>query len=74
VHSTIYDPEGAVDVGILDRVVAPDRLEAEALEAAARLGALKQPAFRNNKRLAHRATVDRILSNLEENVTGLMVR
>ena len=72
VHSTIYDPEGALEVGILDRIVAPERLEGEAFEAALRLGALKQPAFRNNKRLAHRATVERILATLEENVTGLM--
>jgi enoyl-CoA hydratase len=72
VHSTIYDLQGALEVGILDRVVDPERLEAEALDAAARLGALKQPAFRNNKRLTHGPIVERILSNLDENVTGLM--
>ncbi|MBW2498792.1 MAG: crotonase/enoyl-CoA hydratase family protein [Deltaproteobacteria bacterium] len=53
VHATIYDPDAAVDVGFLDRVVEPDRLEDEALQAAIRLGALPQPAFRNNKRLAN---------------------
>ncbi len=72
VHSTIYDPQGALDVGILDRVVDPERVEAEAMEAAARLGELKQPAFRNNKRIAHRETVERVRSNLVENVSGLM--
>ena len=72
IHSTIYDPAGAVEVGILDRIVSPDRLESECLEAAARLGALKQPAFRNNKRMAHAETVDRILSTLDENLDSLM--
>ena len=72
IHSTIYDPAGAVEVGILDRVVPADRLEAECLEAAARLAALKQPAFRNNKRIAHAETVDVILSTLDENLDRMM--
>ncbi len=72
VHSTIYDPAGAVEVGILDRLVSPDRLEAECLEAATRLAGLKQPAFRNNKRLAHAETVDLILSTLDENLDLMM--
>lgn len=72
VQSTIFDPKGAVDAGILDRVVDPERLEDEALAAAARLGELKQPAFRNNKRIAHAKTVERVRSNLVENVSQLM--
>ncbi len=72
VHSTIYDPAGAVEAGILDRLVSADRLEAECLEAARRLATLKQPAFRNNKRLAHAETVDLILSTLDENLDRLM--
>jgi enoyl-CoA hydratase len=72
VHSTIFDPQGAVDAGILDRLVEPERLEDEALAAAARLGKLKQPAFRNNKRLAHAETVLRVREGLVENVSALM--
>jgi enoyl-CoA hydratase len=72
VHSTIFDPKGAVDAGILDRIVDPERLEDEALASAARLGELKQPAFRNNKHLAHAQTVERVRSNLVENVSNLM--
>jgi enoyl-CoA hydratase len=72
IHSTIYDPAGAVEVGILDRVVPADRLEDECLEAAARLATLKQPAFRNNKRIAHAETVDVILSTLDENLDRVM--
>jgi enoyl-CoA hydratase len=72
VHSTIYDPDGAAEAGILDRVVEPERLETECFKAAERLGELKQPAFRNNKRLAHVQTVELILSTLEENLDSLM--
>ena len=72
IHSTVYDPAGAVEVGILDRVVSADRLEAECLEAATRLATLKQPAFRNNKRIAHAETVDVILSTLDENLDQMM--
>jgi hypothetical protein len=57
---------------LLDRVVEADRLEAECLEAAARLAKLKQPAFQNNKRIAHGETVDLILSTLDENLKSLM--
>jgi enoyl-CoA hydratase len=72
VHSTIYGPEGACEIGILDRLVAPGQLEAECFESAARLAGLKQPAFRNNKRIAHAETVDLILSTLDENLDSLM--
>lgn len=72
VHSEIYGPEAAVDAGFLDRVVAPAELEGEVLSAARRLGALEQPAFRNNKRLAHGEVALRMRSNLDANLDGLM--
>lgn len=72
VQSTIYDPEGALEAGFLDVLVEPERLEGEVLEVAARLGALKQPAFRNNKRLAHGPTVELIRSTLDANIAALM--
>ena len=72
IHSTIYDPAGAVEVGILDRLVSPDRLETECIEAAIRLATLKQPAFRNNKRIAHAETVEVILSTLDENLDKMV--
>jgi len=72
VHSTIYDPEGAVDAGFLDEIVDPERVEPAAIAAAQRLAALKQPAFRNNKRLAHGATVELIRSTLDSNIAALM--
>ena len=72
VQSTIYDPLGALEAGILDEVVPPDQLESTCFEAAEQLSKLKQPAFQNNKRLAHGETVDLILSTLEENLDELM--
>lgn len=72
VQSTIYDPEGAVDAGMLDELVDPDELESKALEVAARLGTLKQPAFRNNKRLSHGPTVKHILETLDANIDQSM--
>jgi enoyl-CoA hydratase len=72
VQSTIYDPDGAVDAGFLDEVVDADRVEAVSIEAAQRLAKLKQPAFRNNKRLAHGPTVELIRSTLDSNIAALM--
>ena len=48
------------------------RVEAEALEVAARIAQLKQPAFRNNKRLAQGPTVELITSTLDTNIKALM--
>jgi enoyl-CoA hydratase/carnithine racemase len=72
VHSEIYAPDAAVDAGFLDRVVAPEDLEREALAVAGRLADLNPAAFRNNKRLAHAETTSRIRSNLEANLDALM--
>ena len=72
VHSTMYDPQGALEVGILDRLVEPESLEAEAIAAATRLGELHQPSFRNNKRQARGDLAERILSTLDENMSRLM--
>ncbi|MEZ4281760.1 MAG: crotonase/enoyl-CoA hydratase family protein [Myxococcota bacterium] len=72
VQSEIYAPEAAVDAGFLDRVVAPEALEAEAISTARRLAELKQPAFRNNKRQAHAGTIERIRTTIDANLEALM--
>lgn len=68
VHSEIYDPEGALNAGMIDEVVAPEALEARAIEVATGLGALRQPAFRNNKRLSHGPVHERLAAHLEDDV------
>jgi enoyl-CoA hydratase len=72
VQAEIYGPESAVDAGFLDRLVAPDELESEALAVAGRLAELKQPAFRNNKRLAHGSTIESLRAKLDANLEALM--
>ncbi len=72
IHAEMYGPEGAIDAGFLDRIVAPDEVVAEAFGEAVRLAASPQPAFGNNKRLAHAAAIERIRGPLVENVRGLL--
>ena len=66
VQSEPYGPEGARDCGMIDEVADPDALDARALEVATHFATnLKQPAFRNNKRLSHGPTADSIAERLE---------
>ncbi len=75
VQSEPYAPEGAADCGMIDEVVPAERLEARALEVATRFATtLKQPAFRNNKRMAHAPTYEKLASTIEANVQSLMGR
>ena len=48
----MYDPDGAVDAGFLDRVVAADDLEAEAFAEAQRWAALPRGAYRGQVHMA----------------------
>ncbi len=73
VHSENYDPEGAANAGMIDEVVDPAAVESRAIEVAAKLGALRQPAYRNNKRLSHRPVHERLISNLEADVKSGML-
>ncbi len=69
-HARLYDPETAAKVGWLDRVVAPEELEAAALETASALAKLPQPAYGYTKRSLRRETIrhvrDTMQSNLDE--------
>jgi len=72
VHAEMYDPQGAVDAGFLDRLVGPEQLEAEAFAEGVRLSASPQPAFRNNKRLVHGPVIERLRGCVLENVRSLL--
>ena len=75
VQSEIYGPEAAADCGMLDEVVDADALDARALEVATKMATtLQQPAFRNNKRMAHAPTIELLAESIEGNVTSLMRR
>jgi enoyl-CoA hydratase len=56
----IYDPEGAVQAGYLDRVVPVDEVVGAALAEAGRLSAYRAGAYARTKEVLRRATVDRI--------------
>jgi enoyl-CoA hydratase len=66
----VYDPAGAQAAGFLDRVVAPERLEAEALAAAAALAKLSRPAYQGTKRKLHGAWVERVRATLAQDMAG----
>jgi enoyl-CoA hydratase len=51
VGAKMYDPDGAVGAGYLDGVVAPELLEASALEAAQRWASLPRGAYRGQVRM-----------------------
>ena len=72
VQAEPYDPERAVDAGMVDEVVDAGQAEARAVEVAMKLGALPQPAYRNNKRMAHRPTYALLADSIDANVDGLM--
>jgi enoyl-CoA hydratase len=56
----IYDPEGAVQAGYLDRVVPLDEVVEAAIAEANRLSAYRAGAYARSKEVLRRPTVDRI--------------
>jgi len=66
----VYDPEGAVEAGYLDRTVAAEQLAEEALREAALLGELPRGAFATTRRLLRGPLVDRIRATLAEDMAG----
>jgi enoyl-CoA hydratase len=67
----IYGPEGAEDAGYLDRLEEPARVTAVALEQAARLAELPQPAFGNTKQRNAAALAARIRANLQDDIARM---
>ena len=58
--ATLYDPQGAVEVGWLDQVVPAGELEAAAIGEARRLGQLPAAAYAQSKKLLRQPLVDRV--------------
>ncbi len=65
ITGTTYDPEGAVRVGYLDRVVPADDLLAEALAEARALAELRTGAFARTKRNARGPMIEAALAGVE---------
>lgn len=72
-HARLWDPEGAVQVGWLDRVVPAEELEARALEEAAALAKLPQPAYGMTKRSLRKQTIAHVRGTMESNLAEFRV-
>ena len=69
-QAEILDPSTAVDAGFLDRVVPAGDLEQAVVEEAARLGQLRAGAYRVTKEKSRRATIERVLANLSDDLAA----
>lgn len=67
----IQDPAGACEAGFLDEVVAPEALLDTALQRAAQLAALPDPAFPLTKQRERGPTIERIRATLVEDIARL---
>jgi len=67
-QAEVYDPEGAVDAGFLDRVVPEAELFETALAEASRLAKLPRGSYAGTKQVTRQAMLDLIERTLEENM------
>ena len=72
--ATVFSPHEAADAGYLDEVVPADDLESAAAQRAGALaGYLRRTAFRQTRRSTRQATIDHILSTLDEDLESFGV-
>jgi len=64
INGHLYDPDGAVAAGFLDRIVPASEVKATAIEVALELSALTSPAYGKNKRLIRAQTIAAIEPSL----------
>lgn len=73
-HAVITDPVGAVDVNFLDRVVAPEAVEAETIAAAHGLAdRLRAPAFILTRTNTRDATARAIQDGLDADIAAFSI-
>jgi enoyl-CoA hydratase len=65
VRGDTFEPEQAVAAGLLDELAEPDRVEAAAMEVAARLAALSREAYVTAKQRARRPAVEAVRRAIE---------
>jgi enoyl-CoA hydratase len=70
IQGQVFDPEGALAAGYLDRLVPADQLEATARETAGALAGLRRGAVSHTKERARQRTIDHILATLEEDMAA----
>ncbi|AKF05103.1 crotonase/enoyl-CoA hydratase family protein [Sandaracinus amylolyticus] len=67
-RATMYGPEDALRVGWLDRLVAPEALEAAAVTEAETLATLPQPAYGKTKQSLRRPLLEYVRATIESNL------
>lgn len=70
VQAEIYDPESALDCGLLDRTVEPESVAPVAVEEARRLGRLPRAAYCRTRRVVREAALERIEATLDADLGG----
>ena len=70
---TVYSPEGAAEIGYLDRLTEPDRLIEAALHEAKQLAKLGGPAYELTKQRLRERTIQYIRDTLAEDMARLKV-
>jgi enoyl-CoA hydratase len=68
VQAEVYDPEGAVAAGYLDRVVDADSVVAEAVAEGQRLGSFSTGAYAATKTKSRQGIIERTLAGLDEDL------
>ncbi len=58
INGEMFDPQGALDAGFLDKVVAPEELMTTARAAAAQLQKINMTAHKNTKRKVRKALLE----------------
>lgn len=71
VLAEVFDPEGAVEAGYLDRVVPEDQLKGAIQDTAQHMLRLKDPAFEITRGHLRRAGGEYIRRTLEADLSGL---
>jgi enoyl-CoA hydratase len=70
IQGRVFDPAGALEAGYLDRLVAPEAVEAEALDEARALAGLRRGAVRETKTRARGEMIERVLATLDEDMAN----
>jgi enoyl-CoA hydratase len=72
IQAEIYDPEGAVEAGYLDRVVPAAECEATAIAEARRLGQFRTGAYSHTKLALRQAIIDRVVAGIDADMEAMV--
>jgi enoyl-CoA hydratase len=70
-QAEIFDPNGALAAGYLDRLVPLAELADVAIDEARALGQFRPGAYRHTKEISRRATIDRVLAGIDADMAAI---